>query len=248
LPLRTVIVEDEPHSLSRLKFLLADIDDVSIIGTAESGEEAVSRIDSLKPDLVFLDIQLPGMTGFDVLARVSHRPAVIFVTAFDQYAVKAFEENAVDYLLKPTSKERVRKAVARVSRAGRAPDQKLVEKLSRLLARNRPGRVFSVKHQDEILLIPDSEVTYFKAEDKYVFLCTAEQSFFYEGTLKELEETLDPDAFVRVHKSFIVALARVKKLQKWFLNDYILVLNDAAHTQLRIGRAYLPAIRKRLKF
>jgi DNA-binding LytR/AlgR family response regulator len=248
LHLNAIIVEDEPHSLSRLLFLLKEIDDLSLAGTAENGEAAIRMIDELKPDLVFLDIQLPGMTGFDVLTRSRHRPAVIFVTAFDQYAVKAFEENAIDYLLKPTSKERLQKAVARVMQTRRPPDQELLEGISQLLARNRTGRVFSVKHQDEILLIPEKDVFYFKAEDKYIFLCTAERSFFYESTLKELEATLDPDLFLRVHKSYIVALARIKKLQKYFLGDYILELDDAAKTHLRVGRSYLPALKDKLKF
>jgi len=247
LPLRAIIVEDEPHSLSRLRFLLADIEDLTIVGTAENGEAAIRLIDELKPDLAFLDIQLPGMTGFDVLARCRHRPAVIFVTAFNQYAVKAFEENALDYLLKPTSKERLQKAVARVRQSRLPPDPKLLEAIAQLLARNRPGRVFSVKNKDEILLIPENDVYYFKAEDKYVFLNTAERSFFYEATLRELEAMLDPDLFARIHKSCIVAVGKIKKLQKYFLGDYILELDNAKKTRLRIGRAYLKSLKEKLR-
>jgi len=248
LPLKTLIVEDEPHSLSRLKFLLQDIGQVEVIGTAESGEEAVRQIDGLKPELVLLDIQLPGLTGFEVLARARHRPAVIFITAFDQYAVRAFEENAVDYLLKPMSRERLEKAIEKVSRNLGPPDRELLETLRRLMGRHRPGRPFTVKHKDEVLLIPEEDVYYFRAEDKYVFLCTADHSFFYEATLKELEALLDPDLFVRIHKSHVVAVNKIKKFHKWFLGDYVLELGDPPGTRLKIGRSYLAALRDKFKF
>jgi DNA-binding LytR/AlgR family response regulator len=248
LPIKTLIVEDEPHSLSRLKFLLQDIRQVEVIGTAESGEEAVRLIDELKPELLLLDIQLPGLTGFEALARARHRPAVIFITAFDQYAVRAFEENAVDYLLKPTSRERLEKAIEKAAQNLRPPDRELLDTLRKLMGRRRSGRPFTVKHKDEVLLIPEEDVYYFKAEDKYVFLCTADHSFFYEATLKELEETLDPDVFIRVHKGHLVAVNKIKKFHKWFLGDYVLELGDPQSTRLKIGRSYLAALRDKFKF
>lgn len=246
--LRALVVEDEPHSLSRLQFLLQGIADVEIVGTAENGESAIQLLDQLKPDLVLLDIQLPGMTGFDVLSRASHRPAVIFITAFNQYAVKAFEENAVDYLLKPTSKERLSTAVAKVRQSCHPLSSQLIESIRQAMDKGKRNRMFTVKSNEDILLIPENDICFFKAEDKYVFLCTRERSFFYESTLKELESRLDPDLFLRIHKSFIVALGKIRKIQKWFLNDYILEINDAAHTQLRIGRSYLTAVRNKLRF
>lgn len=244
----TVIVEDERHSLERLKDMLKEFPGIRVIGEAMDGVTAVEMIERLKPGLVLLDIHLPEATGFEVLARLSHRPRVIFITAYDQYAIKAFEENAVDYLLKPISRERLQKALQRVLHGEPQVDGKTLELIREMLQRDIYPTRFSVKLKEEILIIPWEEVYYFKAEDKYVFLCTVNREFFYDATLSELEKVLDPGKFMRIHKSYIIALEKVKKLKKWFLSDYLVELSDDRRTTLKIGRSYLPLLKQKLDF
>lgn len=228
--------------------MLKEFPDIRVIGEAMDGLTAVDMIEHLKPGLVLLDIHLPEATGFEVLARLSHRPKVIFITAYDQYAIKAFEENAVDYLLKPISRERLHKALQRVLQGESQIDGKALELIREMLQRDVYPTRFSVKLKEEILIIPSEEVYYFKAEDKYVFLCTVDREFFYDATLSELEKVLDPGKFMRIHKSYIIALGKVKKLKKWFLSDYLVELSDDRRTTLKIGRSYLPILKQKLDF
>lgn len=243
-----LIAEDELHSRERLKELLRRVPQVRLAGEAGDGLEAVETIERLRPGLVLLDIEMPGCNGFEVLRRLSYRPLVIFITAYDQYAVQAFAANAVDYLLKPTTAERLQQAVDRALQRGGGLDPALLESLQRLVRRQQYARTFSVKVGDEILLIPESEVFYFKAEDKYVFLCTAAKSYFYYASLRELEEQLDPDLFLRIHKSFIVAVNKVRKIKRWFLGDYLVEMADPAATTLKVGRSYLAPLKEKLRF
>ncbi len=243
----TVLVEDEPHSLERLKKLLREFDELQIVGEATDGLKAIEVIDELKPDLVLLDIQMPGANGFEVLEKITCRPMVIFVTAYDDYAIKAFENNAVDYLLKPTSSDRVGKAVRRVLQRGQSIDPGLIATLQSAVARGNYLTRFSVNHGDEILIIPADEVHFFQAKDKCVFLATADRNFVFEMTLKELEQSLDPDTFCRIHKSHIVALGKVHKLKRWFNNDLIVQVADGKKTELRVGRGYREELMRRLQ-
>ena len=246
MKVKTILVEDERHSLERLKSLLKNFSEIDIVGEALDGETAVSLIEEKQPDLVFLDIQLPVYNGFEVMERLSCRPQVIFVTSYNQYAIKAFEENAVDYILKPTSKERLEKSIRRI-REGNAPDQGLIDLLKNRIFPEYQSR-FAVKLKDEIIIIPAEEVFYFKAQDRYVFLGTNDTEFIYDATLKQLEESLDPDRFVRIGKSTIVAIDKIDKLSKWFFGEYNLTLKDNKKTVFKVGRTYLPRIREKLKF
>jgi len=243
--LRTVIVEDEPHARERLKDLLAATKEIEVVAEAGDGPQAVDVIDRLKPDLVLLDIEMPGFSGMEVLQRLRHRPLVIFVTAYDQYAVQAFEANAVDYLLKPFTGERLGQALERVRQRGRFIDAGLLEELQRRLRPREYLHHFAVKNGEEILLIPENEVFFFSAEDKYVFLHTVGRRFFYDATLKELENRLDPELFLRIHKSAIVAVKHVCKLKRSLMGDYQVVLSDDKATILRVGRSLLAAIKIR---
>lgn len=248
MSIRTVIVEDELHSLKRMKSLLRDFEELTVVGEATDGLAAQELIDELKPDLVFLDIQMPGANGFEVLGRIHARPMVIFVTAYDEYAIKAFDENAVDYILKPTSRERVEKAIRRVLERRAVLGQDLIERLRSEVARGSYMKRFAVSLADEILIIPESEVFYFKAEEKCVLLGTQDREFFFEMTLKELVRNLDPEAFVRIHKSHIISLDKVKKIHRWFHGDYIVHLCDGRKTKLKVGRSYREALREKLKW
>jgi len=247
MKIRSIIVEDESHSIERLKFLLKDLKNIQIIGEAQDGKAAIELINNLKPELIFLDIQLPGTSGFGVLEKISYPVMVIFVTSYDQYAIKAFEKNAVDYILKPTSKERLKKAVERVINLNKRLDENTIEVLKSMFEKSSYMTRFAVKLGDEILIIPQEDVYYFNAEDKYVFLHTYDRKFFYDATLKELEDILDPEIFCRIHKSYIVSINKIKKLKKEFFSEYSAVLDDNK-TILKVGRNFLPKLRKNLKF
>ena len=245
--IRTVIVDDEPHSVHRIKELLKEFPDCDIVGEAYDGASALDMIRSLRPDLVFLDIRMPVMTGFEVLEKIDHSPLIVFVTAYDSYAVKAFEKDGIDYILKPVSAERFAVTMRRVFSRRQTVTHDMLELLRTVaLSRNYINR-FAVRSRAEILVIPESEVYYFKAEDKYVFLCTDGNEFIYETTLKDLETMLDPEKFLRIHKTYIVALGKIKKIKKTVISDHIIVLSDGQGTQLRVGRGFVSALRATLK-
>jgi len=243
----TIIVEDELHSLERMKTLLKDFDQINIIDEAYDGESAIMKINNLRPDLIFLDIELPVFNGFQVIEKLEYKPNIIFVTSYNQYAIQAFEENAIDYILKPTSKERLEKSINRLKKENIETADKLMKLLkSKIFSDNK--RRFSVKLGDEIFIFPEEKVYYFKAEHKYIFLGTYDKEYFYNSTLKELETLLDCKKFIRVSKSWIVATDKIEKFSKWFLGEYNLKLLDKKRTSIKIGRKYMPKIREIYKF
>jgi DNA-binding LytR/AlgR family response regulator len=248
--IKAFIAEDEPLSAERLKDLLDKFPDISVIGEAGDGISAVKQINRLKPGLLFLDIHMPGASGFEVLEQIDYRPRplVIFITAFDQYALKAFEENAVDYILKPLSLERLEKSVNRVIQRNAVIDERMLERLRLAMGMQDYMKRFTVSRGDEIIIIPEHRVYYFKAEDKYTFLYTDKDRFFFDLTLKELEQCLDPHCFCRIHKSTIVALEKIVKIKKWFKRDVLLQLDDPQRTSLKVSRIYKPGLMKRLKY
>jgi DNA-binding LytR/AlgR family response regulator/ferredoxin len=218
--------------------------DVRLVGEACDGQDAVKLIDELRPQIVFLDIHLPGLNGFDVLSRAEHGPMVVFVTAYDRYAIRAFEERAVDYVLKPFSKGRIREAVDRVSerRGGLGPD--VLASLVEALSKDRFLRRFSVKEGEHIVLVAESRVVLFRASDKRVYLRTDSAEYPTDFTLKELEARLDPKRFLRIHKGYIVAVDRVLRVTRWFRDHYVVELDDKGGTKLAVGRSHLAAFRK----
>ncbi|BBE30026.1 DNA-binding response regulator [Tepiditoga spiralis] len=243
--MRCIIVEDELPAISRLEMLLKKFNDIEIIDKVMDGKSAVHSIKKNKPDLVFLDINLPELNGFEVIKKLTYSPMIIFLTAYDEYAVKAFEENAIDYLLKPTNYERLKKSI---DRAKERDKNNILEKIKNMIKEENIKERFSVKDGDEILIIPHEEVYYFKAQDKYTFLCTYDREFYFDQSLKNLEKILDSSKFLRIHKSYIVSVDKVKKLKKWFLRDYTLELCDKNKTSLKIGRSYLSRIKEKLDF
>jgi DNA-binding LytR/AlgR family response regulator len=245
---RALLVEDEEHARDRLRKLLAAFPDVEIVGEAADGQSAVEQIDALEPDLVFLDIELPEISGLDVLSRVRHRPLVIFVTAYDQYAVRAFEHNAVDYLLKPTTEARLAAALGRVrARQGPLDGDLLATLRSALEPRHYPRQV-SVRQGDSILLVPVANLWWLEARDGYVVLKTSRSEYVSDLPLKDLEADLDPDRFLRVHRSVIVARDRILKVSRSFGGRYAVQLADESGTTFDIGRAFLPRVRELLSF
>ena len=248
MKIRTLIIEDEQHALARMKKLLKNFSDIEVVGEAMDGQAAITMINDLRPDLVFLDIQLPQYTGFEVLDHVKYKPSVIFVTAYNQYAIKAFEENAIDYVLKPTSIERLGKAIAKVIQIEQKIDKRVIKLLKAAMATQDYLLRFTVKCGNEILIIPVNKVYWIKAEDKYLFINTFDQEYIYDSSLKKLEQILDPEQFFRIHKSAIIAQNKIAKIVKSFTGKYLLKLEDKNKSSFEIGRTYLPQLRKKLMF
>ena len=213
MSVRALIVEDEPLARRRLRELVGDVAWLDVVGEAESGSEAVRRIDELEPDLVFLDIELPEMSGIEVLERVRHRPAVIFTTAYDRYAVSAFELEALDYLLKPFGRERCLAALERARRTLDAgPAESVAERARGALAGSGPLTRLFVRDRDRIVPLAVGDIERLEAADDYVAVHTRGRSYLVYLTLGDFERRLDPERFMRVHRAHIVNLDCVKQL------------------------------------
>lgn len=214
MKLRTLLVDDEPLALERLQGFLEKDGDLELIGTATDGLQALEAIRSQKPDLLFLDIQMPELDGFEVLEAVESEemPLVVFATAFDRYAIRAFEARALDYLLKPFGETRLRETVQRAKEARRAQDaQRNLKHLLEDVGSRRKNR-FVVRHEDHYLVIPATEVDAIEAEANYMWIYRRQDAFPLRATLATLEKCLDPAIFVRTHRSWILNIQKVQTL------------------------------------
>jgi DNA-binding LytR/AlgR family response regulator len=252
MPLKLVIVDDEPLARARARRLLGAIEGAQVVGEAGSAAEAREVIAATRPDALLLDVQMPGPDGFELLAGLSPRPAVVFVTAFDQYAVRAFEANAVDYLLKPYRPERLAEAIERVRGALARPEE-LSRRLEQLLAAvGGPPRAegfldrFTVRLGLKQLIVRAEDVLWFGAEEKLVFAAVEGNRHYVSFTLDELERRLDPHRFARVHRSTIVNLDRAVALRPGFAGTWRLQMADAARTEVPVSRARARVLRTRL--
>ena len=248
MKMKCIIVEDEPHSMSRMKKLISNFENLELIGEAVDGEEAIQVIEKLEPDLLFLDINIPIKNGFEVLKEITYKPLVIFVTAYDNYAVKAFEENAIDYILKPTTVDRLKISVEKAFKKNIKIDDNLLDTIQKYMKGENGVKRYSIKDKDDIIVIPQEEIYYFKAQEKYTFLCTNDKEYFYDSSLKKIEEQMDSNYFIRIHKSYIVSIEKIKKLQKIFMREYIVELSDKQKTILKVGRNYLSGLKEKLNF
>ena len=219
--IRALIVEDEPLARRTLREILADVPWLECVGEADTGTRAVQMIDALTPDLVLLDIEMPELSGIQVLDRISHEPAVIFTTAYDRYAVSAFELEALDYLLKPFGRERCLAALERARRvipAGGAvdattvPAPSIAERARSVLAESGPLTRLLVRDRDRIVPVTAAEIERLEAADDYVEVHTRARSYLVYLTLNDFERRLDPERFIRVHRAHIVNLDYVKQL------------------------------------
>jgi two-component system LytT family response regulator len=238
---RTVLVDDEPLALKRLRRLLEPHGDtIQIVGAAGNGADAVAVINDLRPDLVFLDIQMPELTGFDVLERLDYLPLVIFSTAYDQYALKAFEVNSIDYLLKPVDPERLEKAVSKLHRISEGGARDLHERIAAALSSLPAGQPvrFQVRVGDRIRLVPADEVVFFRAADKYVELHTRDHEYLLTRSLAKLETELPPADFVRVHRSIVVNVNFIDEIAKGFKGGWLVRMKDKNGTELPVSRRY----------
>jgi two-component system, LytTR family, response regulator len=252
--IRTLIVDDEPLARQNLRLLLRNDPQIEIISECGSGHEAVQVIEAESPDLLFLDIQMPEMNGFDVLKRIDTEriPAIIFVTAFDQYALKAFEVHALDYLMKPFADARFEQAL---KQAKAQIEQREINKLSRKLfalledhdaaaaARAAPPPLeraryltrLMIKSASRVFFLKADEIDWIGADDYYVKLHVGRKSHLLRETMNELETKLDPQKFLRIHRSTIVNIDRIKEMYPHFNGDYVILLHDG--TELKLSRS-----------
>jgi two-component system, LytTR family, response regulator len=258
MELRAVLVDDEQLARDELGYLLGQLGGVEVIGQAGNGLEALSTIDRLQPDVVFLDVQMPGLTGFEVARRLlegrgaSH---IIFVTAYDQHAIEAFEVNAVDYLLKPVDQSRLEVAVERarrrivIDRPADGVNNADLEKIIQLVTERQSRRErLAIKVGERFLLVQAEEIIYASLADEGITVVTSQ----FAGTsnyrtLDELHERLDPTVFWRVHRSHLVNINKIKEIVPWFSRNYILRMKDEKSTEIPVSRMQTRRLREYLK-
>ncbi len=250
MKIRTLIVDDEPLSRRRLQRFLQSAPDVEVVAECGDGTAAVAAIQEHKPDLVFLDVQMPNLSGFDVLSAigVERMPVVIFVTAFDTFAVQAFEAQALDYLLKPFGEDRVAKALERARTfleggAKRAYQDHLAELLRTTDAGRNNARVL-VRNGDRVLVLGAAEIDWVEAYGDYVRLHVGQQSHLLRSTLTEMEQRLKPEGFARIHRSRLVNLDRIREFNTISGTELLIVLKNGA--QLNASPTYLKELQRRL--
>jgi two-component system LytT family response regulator/two-component system response regulator LytT len=255
MPLNAIIVDDEQLARDELAYLLKNVDDVRVLAQGKNGVEAINLIREHAPDLVFLDVQMPGLDGFAVVKKLLDKkvalPQLVFATAFDQYAVKAFEVNAVDYLLKPFDKKRVLQAVDKVrarkqSHAPRATDERL-EHLVKLLEEQKPRETSKVmlRAGGRMILVDQKDICYATIQDGVITVATAH----FEGqsncrTLEELLDGLDSKTFWRAHRGFVVNINRIREVVPWFKSSFQLRMDDKKHTEVPVSRAQTKRLRE----
>lgn len=246
--MKTILIDDEPLAIGRLKRLLGKFEDFEIIAEAKNGQEGLEKITQLKPDVIFLDIEMPEMTGFEMLTQLDFMPLVVFATAYDQYAIRAFEENSIDYLLKPIETERLEKTVEKLRKLkSNTSDSSMNNSLLQLIEQFKPKKdihSISVKSGEKILFIPLTEISFFEAEDKYVFLNTTDgKQYLTNYTIASLEEKL-PENFIRVSRSSIINSLLIKELQKYFSGKYLVIMRDTKASKIETGSAYGDNLKK----
>ncbi|HEX6313892.1 MAG TPA: LytTR family DNA-binding domain-containing protein [Gemmatimonadaceae bacterium] len=275
MPMRVLIVDDEPIARRRISRLLKLEDDVEVVNEVGSGTDAVAAIKEQRPDLVFLDVQMPDLDGFGVVSALGdpeQMPAIVFVTAYNEYAVKAFDVNAVDYVLKPFDGERFRSAFQRArttleqknsAEAGRRIKALLEEVLGeqRAQALTAAGTAngatpaptvpraryldrLMVKHDGRVFFVKVADVDWFEASGNYVRVHVGRVSHLIRETMHGIEAQLDPNLFARIHRAVIVNMDRIRELQPWFAGDYIVILRDGR--QLKLSRTYREALQSRM--
>ncbi|HTS35394.1 MAG TPA: LytTR family DNA-binding domain-containing protein [Candidatus Solibacter sp.] len=254
MSLSAVIVDDEQLARDELAYLLKSGDDVNVVAQGKNGLDAVNLIKEHNPDLVFLDVQMPGLDGFGVIKKLLDKkiplPKIVFATAFDQYAVKAFEVNAVDYVLKPFDKKRVAQAVQKArakQQEGALPTEK-IESLVRMLESQKPASKILLKTVGRMFLVDQKDICYAWIEDGVISVVTGGPAGM-EGqsncrTLEELLESLDGNLFWRAHRSYLVNINRIREVVPWFKSSYQLRMDDKKQTEIPVSRAQTKRLRE----
>jgi two-component system LytT family response regulator/two-component system response regulator LytT len=254
MDLRAVVVDDEQLAREELCFLLDQLGGVEVIGQAGNGMEAIATIEGLAPEMVFLDVQIPGISGFEVARQVLEaniQTQFVFVTAFDQYAIEAFEMNAVDYLMKPVDAARLEQALVRVRRriSSDWPRDEQLAKIVQIVADRQVRRdQMAIKVGERFLLVQAEEIVFASLIDESINIVTnrvAGTSNY--RTLDELQARLDPNVFWRVHRSHLVNITKIKEIVPWFSRNYILRMKDAKATEIPVSRSQTKRLREYLK-
>jgi len=255
MAMRAFLVDDESLALKRLQRMLASTGRVEIAGTSTDPVEAVEAILKTKPDVLFLDIEMPGMTGFQMLSKLDPQPLIVFTTAYDQYALQAFGVNSVDYLLKPIEAPQLARALDKLDRmqGGAEPRPEIRELLDRIAALaaasggqpSYPERVAS-RTGERVELIDLVRVTHFFARDKLTYAATAAKNYVIDHTIQELEQKVDPRKFVRIHRAILLNLDHVHELHSWFAGRMMVRLKDEKHTELTVSRDRVRTLKERL--
>ncbi|HEV1994124.1 MAG TPA: LytTR family DNA-binding domain-containing protein [Candidatus Acidoferrum sp.] len=257
MPINTIIVDDEKPARDELAFLLKGFPEVQVVGQGKNGVEAVALIKEHAPDLVFLDVKMPGLDGFGVLEKLVERkvklPHVVFATAFDDFAVRAFEVNAVDYVLKPFDKGRIAKAIQRarkqIETQSSAADrlEQLMSQLSAAKLAAQPTKLL-VKSQQRLLLVDSEDIIFASIEDGLITVMGREvEGTSNYRTLEELHATLDPDSFWRPHRSYLVNIHHIKEVVPWFKSSYMLKMSDKKQAEIPVSRAQTKRLRELFK-
>ncbi len=252
MPLSAVIVDDEQLARDELAYLLKSVDDINVVAQGKNGVEAVNLIKEHSPDLVFLDVQMPGLDGFAVIKKLLDKkvplPQIVFATAYDQYAVKAFEVNAVDYVLKPFDKTRIAQSVKKVKdklNIAAAPAERLETLIRSLETKPQQPTKILLKAAGRLFLVDQKDICYASIEDGVITVVTAQM----EGqsncrTLEELLASLDPNMFWRAHRSYLVNINRIREVVPWFKSSYQLRMDDKKQAEIPVSRAQTKRLRE----
>ena len=260
--MRVLVVDDEQLAREELCYQLDQLGDIEVVGQAADGLEALTAVEKHEPDLVFLDIQMPGLGGFEVARRLLEKaddpPALVFVTAFDQHAIEAFEVNAVDYLLKPVEASRLEQALQRARRRveaergappGGLPVNDQLEKIVKMMAGRQIRRdQVAIRVGERFMLVQAEEIIYASLADDSINIVTGQVAGTSNyRTLDDLQARLDPDIFWRVHRSHLVNINKIKEIVPWFSRNYILRMKDAKGTEIPVSRTQTKRLREYLK-
>jgi two-component system, LytTR family, response regulator len=250
--MRAFLVDDEALALKRLSRMLTATGRVEIVGSGTDPVEAVGAVLNVKPDVLFLDIEMPGMTGFEMLAKLDSQPVIVFTTAYDRYALEAFGVNSIDYLLKPVEQEKLDRALDKIERmrGGAEPRQEiraLIERLSAVAAPQPeyPARIAS-RIGERVEFVELARVTHFFAADKLTYAATPAKNYVVDHTIQELEQKLDPRKFVRIHRAILLNLDFVYDLHAMFAGRMMVRLKDEKKTELTVSRDRVRALKQRL--
>lgn len=230
--IKALIIDDEPLARDLVKEYLKDFQQITLLEECNNGFEGYKSIKEHRPDLIFLDVQMPKISGFELLEMLDEQPKVIFTTAFDEYAIKAFEANAIDYLLKPFSKERFQKSVEKALSKARSIEKPMPS----LTPENTeaPLQRILVKKNNNIRIVPNSEILYLETYDDYVKIHTAEETYLKNKTMSYFEQQLDPKDFIRIHRSYLVALSQITRVEQMEKDAHVVLLKNG--TRLAVSR------------
>ena len=247
--IRTLIIEDEEPARNLLKTFLSPFEEINLIGECSDGFSGLKAINEMQPDLVFLDIQMPRLTGFELLELLDELPEIVFTTAYDEFALKAFDLNAVDYLMKPFSKQRLRQAVDKVMErfksktSGRSEVQRLVEQMQE---RGKPLERIVVKSGSKIHVIPVEAIEQIEAQDDYVMIHAAEGRFMKKETMAALEQSLPEEQFLRIHRSHIVNINQIQRIEQYGKENYLLILKNG--NSVSVSKSRIKDLKRELDF